>query len=149
MSVRRGVLVERVAVGGRREDDGEPCQAGGLSHDASRSRLADLRLRVASRTDRQRDARRPQPPIHDGELRAELRTIAKAHPRWGYKMATRVVRRKGWHVNRKRVQRLWRAEGLKRPPQGRKRRRVRLDTTERMRAGRPNHVWATGHPRRP
>ena len=27
-------------------------------------------------------------------------------------MATRVVRREGWHVNRKRVQRLWRDEGL-------------------------------------
>ena len=80
--------------------------------------------------------------IDDGELRAELRAIAKAHPRWGYKMATRVVRRDGWHVNRKRVQRLWRAEGLKRPPQVRKRRRVRLDTTERMTARRPNHVWA-------
>lgn len=89
----------------------------------------------------QRKPRAPR-PIDDGELRAELRTIAKAHPRWGYKMATRVVRREGWHVNRKRVQRLWRAEGLKRPPQGRKRRRVRLDTTERMTARRPNHVWA-------
>jgi putative transposase len=81
-------------------------------------------------------------PVEDGELRAELRAIAKAHPRWGYKMATRVVRRKGWHVNRKRVQRLWREEGLKRPPQGRKRRRVRLDTTDRLRALHPNHVWA-------
>ena len=89
----------------------------------------------------QRKPRAPR-PIDDGELRAELRAIAKAHPRWGYKMATRVVRREGWHVNRKRVQRLWREEGLKRPPQGRKRRRVRLDTTERMTALRPNHVWA-------
>jgi putative transposase len=85
---------------------------------------------------------RTERPSDDGELRAELRAIAKAHPRWGYKMATRVVRRDGWHVNRKRVQRLWRDEGLKRPPQGRKRRRVRLDTTERMTALRPNHVWA-------
>ena len=45
-------------------------------------------------------------------------------------------------MNRKRVQRLWREEGLKRPPQTRKRRRVRPDTTERLRALRPNHVWA-------
>lgn len=89
----------------------------------------------------QRKPRRPA-LVDDGELRAELRAIAKAHPRWGYKMATRVVRRKGWNVNRKRVQRLWRDEGLKRPPQGRKRRRVRLDTTERMTALYPNHVWA-------
>ena len=89
----------------------------------------------------QRKVRRPA-LVDDGELRAELRAIAKAHPRWGYKMATRVVRREGWHVNRKRVQRLWRDEGLKRPPQGRKRRRVHLDTAERMTALRPNHVWA-------
>jgi putative transposase len=90
----------------------------------------------------QRKPRRPL-PVDDGELRAELRAIAKAHPRWGYKMATRVVRRKGWNVNRKRVQRLWRDEGLKRPLQRpRKRRRVRPDTTERLRALRPNHVWA-------
>jgi putative transposase len=80
--------------------------------------------------------------VEDMELRVQLRAIAKAHPRWGYKMAARVVRREGWHVNRKRVQRLWRDEGLKRPPQGRKRRRVRLDTTERLTALRPNHVWA-------
>jgi putative transposase len=90
----------------------------------------------------QRKPCRPR-PVDDGELRAELRAIAKTHPRWGYKMATRVVRRKGWRVNRKRVQRLWRDEGLKRPPQRpRKRRRVRPETAERLRALRPNHVWA-------
>ena len=57
-------------------------------------------------------------------------------------MAARIVRREGWRVNRKRVQRLWRDEGLKRPAQTRKRRRVRPDTTERLTALRPNHVWA-------
>ncbi len=58
-------------------------------------------------------------------------------------MAARVVRREGWSVNRKRIQRLWRDEGLKRPPQRpRKRRRVRLDSSERLRAERPNQVWA-------
>jgi putative transposase len=90
----------------------------------------------------QRKPRAPR-PVEDGELRAELRAIARAHPRWGYKMATRVVRRKGWRVNRKRVQRLWRDEGLKRPPQRpRKRRRVRPESSERLRAVHPNHVWA-------
>jgi transposase InsO family protein len=89
--------------------------------------------------------RKPRAPrsVDDAELRSQLRAIAKAHPRWGYKMATRVVRREGWNVNRKRVQRLWRDEGLKRPPQQpRKRRRVRVDSTERLRARHPNHVWA-------
>jgi transposase InsO family protein len=76
-------------------------------------------------------------------LRGRLREIAWAHPRWGYKMATRVVRREGWKVNRKRIQRLWRDEGLKRPPsRPRKRRRLRIESPERLRAEQPNHVWA-------
>lgn len=58
-------------------------------------------------------------------------------------MAARLLRREGWTVNRKRVQRLWRDEGLKRPPQrARKRRRVRADSSERLAASMPNHVWA-------
>ena len=58
-------------------------------------------------------------------------------------MAARIVRREGWSVNRKRIQRLWRDEGLKRPPHRPcKRRRVRRDSSERLSALRPNHVWA-------
>lgn len=89
--------------------------------------------------------RKPRAPrrVDDAKLRSRLREIAREHPRWGFKMATRVVRRQGWAVNRKRVQRLWREEGLKRPPQRpRKRRRVRPECTDRLRAVRPNHVWA-------
>jgi putative transposase len=82
-------------------------------------------------------------PVEDAKLRSRLREIAREHPRWGYKMAARVVRREGWSVNRKRIQRLWRDEGLKRPPQRScKRRRVRPELTERLTALRPNHVWA-------
>jgi transposase InsO family protein len=82
-------------------------------------------------------------PVEDAKLRARLREIAREHPRWGYKLAARVVRREGWHVNRKRIQRLWRDEGLKRPPaRPCKRRRVRPDSSERLTAMRPNHVWA-------
>jgi putative transposase len=57
-------------------------------------------------------------------------------------MAYRLLRRNGWAVNHKRVQRCWRAEGLRRPPQTRKRRRVRLDTAQRLAAEYPNQVWA-------
>ena len=61
-------------------------------------------------------------------------------------MAYRLLRRDttcGWtRVNHKRVQRLWREEGLRRPVRTRKRRRVGLETTERLRAERPNQVWA-------
>ena len=61
-------------------------------------------------------------------------------------MAYRLLRRdntKAWtSVNHKRIQRLWRQEGLRRPVRARKRRRVNPDTNERLRAERPNHVWA-------
>jgi putative transposase len=45
-------------------------------------------------------------------------------------------------VNHKRIRRLWREEGLRRPARTRKRRRVAAGVTERLRAQRPNQVWA-------
>jgi hypothetical protein len=46
--------------------------------------------------------------------------------------------------NRKKVQRLWREEGLRVPPKRRKRQWLGTSTTpcERLRAERPDHVWA-------
>jgi len=78
----------------------------------------------------------------EDKLRRRLRAIARAHPRWGWKTAHRLLRREGWALNHKRTQRLWRAEGLRRPPQCRKRRRVSLASAERQQASYPNHVWA-------
>ena len=57
-------------------------------------------------------------------------------------MAKRLLDREGQVVNRKRIRRLWREEGLKRPTTCRKRRRVAPDTSERLRATKPNEVWA-------
>ena len=61
-------------------------------------------------------------------------------------MAWRVLRREPdgpWSgVNHKRIRRLWREEGLRRPARTRKRRRVTPDQTERLRAEHPNQVWA-------
>jgi putative transposase len=92
--------------------------------------------------------RRPAPAGVDAELRlrARLRALARAHPRWGWRMAWRVLRREPgqpWTgVNHKRVRRLWREEGLRRPARTRKRRRVTAEQAERLRAERPNQVWA-------
>lgn len=94
-----------------------------------------------------RSTQRHQPgeAVGDSALRAELRAFAKAHPRWGYRRAHAVLRREGHHgLNRKKVQRLWREEGLRVPAQRRKRRRLGESTTpaDRLVAGYPNHVWA-------
>ena len=92
--------------------------------------------------------RRLVPTRTDAELqlRARLRALARAHPRWGWRMAWRVLRREPgqpWtSVNHKRIRRLWREEGLRRPARSRKRRRVTSEQAERLRAAQPNQVWA-------
>jgi putative transposase len=60
----------------------------------------------------------------------------------GWRKAHVVVRREGFVVNRKKVRRLWREEGLRRPPPGKnkKRRSGGLDGTL-LTAEHPNHVW--------
>jgi transposase InsO family protein len=50
----------------------------------------------------------------------------------------------GWIVNDKRVERIWRQEGLKVPPRQSKRGRLWFNDGSciRLRAERPNHVWS-------
>ncbi len=84
----------------------------------------------------------PAPAADDCELRARLREIAKRKPRWGYRRAQAQVRQDGHQVNRKRVQRLWREEGLRVPQKTRKRRRTADPDAKRLRAQRPNELWA-------
>lgn len=43
--------------------------------------------------------------------------LAELHPRWGYRMIHGLLVEEGWAVNRKRIERLWRQEGLQVPPQ--------------------------------
>jgi putative transposase len=87
--------------------------------------------------------RAPKPPrAGEEQLRARLRQIAQQHPRWGWRTAHRLVSRDGLVVNHKRVQRLWRDEGLRRPVRTRKRRRLGDGTQGLLRASEPNQVWA-------
>jgi putative transposase len=86
----------------------------------------------------------PKPAGDDAGLRAELRRFSKERPRWGYRRTHHRLREKGWEVNRKRVQRLWREEGLRVPQRRHKRRRPGESKVpaQRLRAERRNHVWA-------
>ena len=90
----------------------------------------------------QRRTPRPQ-PAEDEKLRRRLRRFARRHPRLGWRKAHHVVRREGFVVNHKKIQRLWREEGLRRPPprKNKKRRPGNSDGTW-LRAEHPNHVWA-------
>ena len=85
----------------------------------------------------------PVPSDDEVELRRWLREFAKAHPRWGWKRAFHHRRREGHRVNKKRVQRLWRLEGLKVPYRKRKKplRGVGAHVGT-MCPIRPNAIWA-------
>jgi putative transposase len=77
-------------------------------------------------------------------LLLRIRELAREHPRYGYRRITALLRREGWSVNRKRVHRLWRREGLKVPQVQRRRRRLghSENSCTRRRAERPDHVWS-------
>ena len=75
-------------------------------------------------------------------MRAWLRAYARAHPRWGFRRAYHDARGEGWIVNHKKIQRLWREEGL-RVPQRRRRKRWACSTApDTPVADAPNRVWA-------
>ena len=86
----------------------------------------------------------PQVAEDDRALRRALRELSEDRPRWGYRRAHGHLLTEGWSVNRKRVQRIWREEGLRVPAKANKRRRLGVSTaaSDRLKAEYPNHVWA-------
>ncbi len=77
-------------------------------------------------------------------LRQRLMELSGQHPRYGYRRVWALLRREGWMVNRKRVHRLWRQEGLNVPQKQQKRRRLgsRARGCGRWRAQHKDQVWS-------
>lgn len=77
-------------------------------------------------------------------LRAEIIRLAKAYGRYGYRRITALLRREGFQVNHKRVERIWRQEGWKVPKRQPRRRRLWLNdgSCVRLRSTHRNHVWS-------
>ena len=71
-------------------------------------------------------------------------TVVKRFGRYGYRRVTVRLREGGWRVNHKRVERLWREEGLKVPRKQRKRKRLWFNDGSciRLRPLYRNHVWS-------
>jgi transposase InsO family protein len=80
----------------------------------------------------------------EAALHADIIRLAKQYGRYGYRRITALLRVEGWRVNHKRVERIWREEGLKVPQKQPKRRRLYLNDGSciRLRACWPNHVWS-------
>lgn len=82
----------------------------------------------------------------DGEaaLTEDIIALARQYGRYGYRRVTALLRDAGWHVNRKRVERIWRREGLEVPQKQPKRGRLWLNDGSciRLRPEYPGHVWS-------
>jgi putative transposase len=76
-------------------------------------------------------------------LPGQIIELARAYGRYGYRRVTALLQRNGWRVNHKRVERIWRREGLKVPARQPKRGRLWLNDGSclRLRPEHRNHVW--------
>jgi putative transposase len=77
-------------------------------------------------------------------FRTEVIRLARTYGRYGYRRITVLLRREGWQVNHKRVERIWRQEGLKVPQKQPKRGRLWFNdgSCVRLRPTHRNHVWS-------
>ena len=93
-----------------------------------------------------RSTQRRAPKVRDDEeaLRSEIIRLASKYGRYGYQRITALIKRDGWQVNHKRVERIWRQEGLKVPKRQPKRGRLWLNDGSclRLRPAHRNHVWS-------
>ena len=93
-----------------------------------------------------RSTQRHEPQDRDDEqaLTNDIVGLATQFGRYGYRRVTALLRNAGWQVNHKRVERIWRREGLKVPARQPRRGRLWLNdgSCVRLRPERKNHVWA-------
>ena len=114
--------------------------------DHVRHRLGVAERRACRVLDQPRSTHRQRPGIPDDEPRrvAQLIELATQYGRYGYRRITALLRGEGWRVNHKRVERLWRREGLKVPQKQPNRGRLWLrdGSCIRRRPAFRHHVWA-------
>lgn len=89
---------------------------------------------------------RPVPSDFEARLVVAMKGFSERFPRFGYRRVHALLVREGWAVNVKRVERLWRAEGLRVPPRhrpyGRKAFGVDENSAWVLPALHPTHIWS-------
>ena len=129
-----------------------------LSPERRRLTVTEVRRRLGPETVSERRACRvlgqprttqryqTQRPAGERKLLAEMRSISHRRPRYGSPRVHRTLRATGWHVNHKRIERIWREENMQVPK--RQHRRLRLpncgseNSCVRRRALHKDHVWS-------
>jgi len=88
--------------------------------------------------------RRPKVRADEDALTGRIIQLASAYGRYGSLRITALLRREGWRVNHKRVERIWKQEGLKVPQKQPKRGRLWLNdgSCVRLRPEHKGHVWS-------
>ena len=93
-----------------------------------------------------RSTQRTAPKGREDEerLTADIIALARQYGRYGYRKIAALLRDAGWLVNNKRVERIWRREGLKVPQKQPRRGRLWLTdgSCVRLQPEYPNHVWS-------
>src|SRR3954463_6075958 len=111
-----------------------------------RRELGVSERRACAALGQHRSTQRKVPSGREDEerLSADIVELARQYGRYGYRKIAELLRRAGWLVNDKRVERIWRREGLKVPRKQPKRGRLWLTDGSciRLRPEHRNHVWS-------
>ena len=129
-----------------------------LSPERRRLTVTEVRRRLGPETVSERRACRvlgqprttqryqTQRPAGERKLLAEMRSISHRRPRYGSPRVHRTLRATGWHVNHKRIERIWREENMQVSKRQHRRRRLPNCGIEnscvRRRALHKDHVWS-------
>ena len=111
-----------------------------------RAQLYVSERRACAALGQHRSTQRKVPRGRDDEerLTADIIEFARQYGRYGYRKVAELLRQAGWIINDKRVERIWRREGLKVPHRQPKRGRLWLadGSCIRLRPQHRNHVWS-------
>jgi putative transposase len=111
-----------------------------------RAQLHVSERRACAALGQQRSTQRKVPRGREDEerLTADIIELAQQYGRYGYRKVAGLLRQAGWIINDKRVERIWRREGLKVPNKQPKRGRLWLadGSCIRLRPQHRNHVWS-------
>jgi transposase InsO family protein len=115
-----------------------------VEHVRDKLRVSERRACLVLGQARSTQRHTPLPSEYEDRLVEQIIDLATRYGRYGYRRITGILRWLGWRVNHKRIERLWRREGLKVPKKQPKRGRLWLGDGSciRRRPEYRNHVWA-------
>ncbi len=110
----------------------------------SQFKISDHRVCRVLGQHRSTQRRLPHGRADEERLVADMIELTRQYGRYGYRRVAALLRDAGWQVNDKRVERLWRREGLKVPMKQPKKGRLWLNdgSCVRLRPEYRNHVWS-------